>query len=141
MPAKAGPGLQHTGSLFTRLGGSEAIAAVVQQFYERVLADPELKPFFARTNLTWLKLRQNQFFVQALGGPLEYKGKSMKLAHSRMEIEPRHFQRVAGHLSETLASLHVPKSLIGEVMTAVASLEPDIVTKPINESAKYTKEN
>ncbi|MGO9124057.1 MAG: group I truncated hemoglobin [Terriglobales bacterium] len=128
MTTKAAPALQPVGSMFARLGGREAITATVGQFYERVLADGELKPFFARTNMTWLKLRQTQFFVQALGGPAEYKGKTMKLAHSGLEIEPRHFQGVARHLSETLASLQVPKPLIAEVMTAVASLEPDIVT-------------
>jgi hemoglobin len=133
MSAKAGPAFEPTGSLFARLGGREAITATVEQFYERVLADPELKPFFARTNMTWLKLRQNQFFVQALGGPSEYKGKSMKLAHASMVIGPQHFQRVAGHLSETLAALKVAKLLIQEVMTAVAALEPDIVTKPITD--------
>ncbi len=130
MPTKAAPALQPGGSLFARLGGREAIAAAVENFYERVLTDEELKPFFAHTNMTWLKLRQNQFFGQAFGGPCEYKGKAMKPAHAKMQIEPRHFQRVAEHLSDTLVALKVPKPLISEVMTTVASLEPDIVTRP-----------
>jgi hemoglobin len=139
MPAKAGPAFEANASMFARLGGREAITAAVEQFYQRVLADSELKPFFAATNMTWLKLRQTQFMVQALGGPQEYTGKSMKQAHAGRAIEPRHFQRVAGHLSETLAALKVPKSLIGEVMTAVASLEPDIVTQPTTDSPNTKK--
>src|SRR5579872_5676730 len=112
MPAKAAPALQRTGSLFARLGGREAIASVVEQLYKRILADPGLKPFFARTNMTWLKMRQTQFMVQALGGPQEYKGKAMGPAHAHMEIKPEHFQGVADHLSRTLAALKIPKALI-----------------------------
>jgi len=137
MPTKAASALQPAQSLFARLGGRDLIAATVERFYGRLLADRELKPFFIRTNMSWLKLRQTQFMMQALGGPAEYKGKSMKVAHACMEIEPRHFQLVAGHLADTLASLDIPKTLIGEVMTAVASLEPDIVTKPGNRSVGH----
>jgi truncated hemoglobin YjbI len=54
-------------SLFDKLGGTKSIEAVVDEFYKRVLADTELKPFFAKTNMTWLRMRQVQFFTQALG--------------------------------------------------------------------------
>ena len=64
-------------SLFDKLGGTKSIEAVVDEFYKRVLADTELKPFFAKNNMTWLRMRQVQFFTQALGGPALYKGKGM----------------------------------------------------------------
>jgi truncated hemoglobin YjbI len=48
-------------SLFDKLGGTKSIEAVVDEFYKRVLADTELKPFFAKTNMTWLRMRQVQF--------------------------------------------------------------------------------
>ena len=139
MPAKAAPALQRTGSLFARLGGREAIATVVEQLYKRILADPELKPFFARTNMTWLKMRQIQFMVQALGGPHEYKGKAMGPAHAHLEIKPEHFQGVADHLSRTLAALKIPKALIQEVLTTLASLQAEIVTRPGNGPSKSGK--
>jgi truncated hemoglobin YjbI len=50
-------------SLFDKLGGTKSIEAVVDEFYKRVLADTELKPFFAKTNMTWLRMRQVQFFT------------------------------------------------------------------------------
>ncbi len=49
-------------SLFDKLGGTKSIEAVVDEFYKRVLADTELKPFFPKTNMTWLRMRQVQFF-------------------------------------------------------------------------------
>lgn len=61
-------------SLFDRLGGMPAITAAVEKFYERVLADAELSPFFTRTNLVWLRKRQGQFLAQALGGAIGVQG-------------------------------------------------------------------
>jgi methyl-accepting chemotaxis protein len=119
-----------TPSLFERLGGVPAIKLAVEQFYERVLADPELAPFFADTNMAWLKARQNAFFIQALGGPPVYKGRDMRSAHAHLPIEPRHFERVAGHLADTLRALNVPQSLVDEVLLRVAPLADEVVNTP-----------
>jgi hemoglobin len=89
-------------SLFDKLGGTKSVEAVVDEFYKRVLADTELKPFFAKTNMTWLRMRQVQFLIQALGGPALYKGKGMKEAHAKMTIGQHHFDLVAMHLVDTL---------------------------------------
>ena len=121
-------------TLYEQLGGAAAIAATVDQFYERVLADTALQPFFATTNMRWLRKRNTQFFTQALGGPAEYAGKGMKDAHARLPIRMEHFNLVAGHLTDTLEALGVPQTLISRVIAAVAPLSEQIVTtsvKPI----------
>ena len=105
-------------SLFDRLGGTKSIEAVVDEFYKRVLADTELKPFFAKTNMTWLGMRQVEFFTQALGGPALYKGKGMKEAHAKMTIAQHHFDLVARHLVDTLRSLSVAQAEIHAVVSA-----------------------
>lgn len=124
------PTIRRSDTLFAQLGGKAAIAAAVEKFYEKVLVDPDLKHFFAKTNMTWLKMRQTQFMTQALGGPAEYKGKAMKPAHEKMFIEPRHFDRVATHLAVTLSEMGVAPDLVDAVLEKVATLEPDIVTVP-----------
>ena len=68
MLQKSNVAVEDNPSLYERLGGKTAIAAAVEEFYVRVLADPELRPFFAKTNMKWLKTRQAQFLTQALGG-------------------------------------------------------------------------
>ena len=45
---------QHT--LFARVGGEAAIAELIHDFYDRVLADPELKPFFKHTSIDKLRI-------------------------------------------------------------------------------------
>ena len=117
-------------SLFERIGGVPAIKAAVDLFYDKVLADPELAPFFEKTNLTWLKARQNTFFITALGGPPLYKGRDMKSAHAHLGIAQEHFDKVAAHLADTLTELRVPAPIVQEVLGAVAPLAPEIVTSP-----------
>lgn len=124
------PTIRRSDTLFAQLGGKAAVAAVVEKFYEKVLADPDLKHFFAKTNMTWLKLRQTQFMVQALGGPAEYKGKPMKAAHEKMLIEPRHFDRVTTHLAVSLSELGVAPDLVDAVLEKVATMESEIVNAP-----------
>src|SRR3954451_11129747 len=124
------PTQTETGSLFDRLGGMDAVTAAVDRFYQRVLADAELAPFFARPNITWLRKRQALFLAQALGGPADYPGRDMRTVHERLAITAGHVDRVAGHLVAALAALGVPRPLIEEVAAVVVALKPDIVTTP-----------
>ena len=116
-----------TTSLYARLGGGAAVSAAVEQFYRRVLDDPDLAPFFQGVTMKWLMGSQTRFFTQALGGPAKYKGQGMKEAHAHLQIEQRHFDAVAGHLVATLAALGVEGPLIEEVVGAIAPLAPEIV--------------
>ena len=118
---------RRTESLYSQLGGKAAISATVKKFYGKVLADHELKKFFAKTNMTWLKLRQTQFMTQVLGGPAEYKGKDMRAAHANLLNEKRHFDRVGEHLADTLSEMGVPPEVLDAVMDKITALEPEIV--------------
>jgi methyl-accepting chemotaxis protein len=129
MPVKTAT-VRRTDPLYAKLGGKGALEAVVEEFYVRVLADPELAPFFANTNMTAQKVHQLQFLTQALGGPAVYRGKGMRAAHAHLPIESGHFAAVAKHLVGTLRSLRVPKNLIDEVVALVAPLKADIVNTP-----------
>jgi len=113
--------------LFDRLGGEPTIRAVVDAFYDSVLQDDELRPFFDATNLDWLKRSQVKFFTQALGGPQVYEGRPMRPAHGHLEITQNHFDLVAGHLVSTLTSLEVSEMDIAEIVSAVAPLAEEIV--------------
>ncbi len=117
-------------SIYDQIGGAPAVAATVEEFYRRVLADPLLIPFFKKTKLAWLKQSQIRFFTTALGGPPLYKGRDMKTAHEKLAIEERHFGRVAQHLSDTLKALKVPPPLVAQIMQTAGSLAPEIINTP-----------
>jgi hemoglobin len=114
-------------TIYEAIGGDTALVAVVDDFYRRVLADPELAGFFAGTNMTRLKGRQVEFFAAALGGPVPYSGASMRDAHRGRGIGQRHFDLVAGHLVAALTAAGVPDETVTEIVAAVAPLAGEIV--------------
>ena len=91
-----------TATLYDRIGGSDAVENLVGAFYKRVLADPELLPFFEHTSTEKLEHMQKEFFAAALDGPVSYTGRSMSEAHHGLGIKPRHLARFLDHLLDTL---------------------------------------
>jgi len=114
--------------LYTRLGGEEAIAAVVDDFYERVLADEALRPYFEGAPMEDLREHQRQFLAAVTGGPVEWSGQDMARTHAHLDITSEEFEQVAEHLRDTLVELDVREEERTEVMETVAMLEPAIVS-------------
>lgn len=117
-------------SIYDEIGGAGAVSAAVEDFYQRLLADPDLAPFFADVDLRKLKSHQRSFIAAALGGPEIYAGRDMAAAHAGLDISNADFDAVVGHLVDTLASLGVPDATIATIGSALAPLRADIVTAP-----------
>jgi hemoglobin len=115
-------------NIYESIGGEAALVAVVDDLYDRILADPQLSGFFAGAPMTRLKGRQVEFFGQALGGPMSYQGASMRQAHIGRGIELVHFELVAGYLADSLRAAGVPEPTITEIIGLVAPLADDIVS-------------
>jgi hemoglobin len=116
-------------TIYEEIGGQEALITVVDDFYVRVLADPELVGFFSGTNMSRLKGKQVEFFSAALGGPEPYTGMSMKDVHRGRGIAQQHFDLVAKHLIDALAGAGVPGETVDTIIGAIAPLSEDIVSK------------
>jgi hemoglobin len=117
-------------NLYEKVGGEEAIAKVVDYFYnELVLKDETVNQFFEGVDMDKQKSHQTKFISFALGGPKNYTGKSMAKAHEGMNLQPEHFNAIAIHLHDALAHFGVPESDIDTALTRVASLRDDILYK------------
>ncbi|GLY66762.1 group I truncated hemoglobin [Amycolatopsis taiwanensis] len=114
-------------SIYEEIGGQEALITVVDDFYDRVLADPGLAGYFTGSNMSRLKGRQVEFFAAALGGPDHYGGQSMKDVHRGMGIDQPAFDRVAELLSDSLLDAGVTDQTVKEIIGAIAPLSKDIV--------------
>ncbi len=118
-------------SIYSQIGGYEALEVVVNDFYGRVLADEELAGFFAGTNMARLKGRQVEFFAAALGGPDPYTGAPMGQVHQGRGITTHHFTLVAGHLAASLTAAQVPAETVDQILAAIAPLSAEIATASV----------
>jgi hemoglobin len=116
-------------TLLEQLGGREAVELVVASFYEKVLADPLLKPYFRGVQMSRLYKNQADFFCAALGQPEAYKGRDMRSLHAGMNIGDEEFDAVAVHLTNALAECGVAKPEIDTVVGLIAPLRTEIVTR------------
>lgn len=89
-------------TLFDRLGGTEGVAAIVREMYERVLRDPELSPFFENTSIERLHRMQFQFLASAFDGPVQYSGAELTAIHRGRGITSKHFASFCGHFADAL---------------------------------------
>ncbi len=108
-----------TPSLYERIGGEATIAELIPAFYARVLADPELAPFFKHASIEKLHVMQREFFAMATGGPVRYTGKPLAHAHHGHGITKHHFALFTGHLVETLMDIGVSREEADEVIHAI----------------------
>ena len=118
-----------TQTLFEKYGGKKTVAQIVINFYQKIIADDNLKKFFSNTDMKVLISHQTNFISQALGGPKEYTGLDMKAAHQGMNISQEDFNGVAGHLKKTLEELKVETQDIDTIISVVAPLSDQIVSK------------
>ena len=118
-------------SLYTRLGGYDAIAAVVDDLLARLRSDPLLGRFWTSPRSVDTHNRERQlavdFVAASAGGPTFYLGRDMKLVHEGMGITKEDYAAFMRCLSATMDAFEVPETERGEVVTFTASLEQQIV--------------
>lgn len=114
--------------LFDRLGGMDAITAVVDEFVANVAADARINAQFANTDIPKLKKSLVAQICQETGGPCRYEGKSMKEVHVNMKITEADFNATVEDLVKALDKYKVPEKEKTELLTALGTMKPDIVT-------------
>jgi len=119
-------------SLYDRLGGYNAVAAVVDDFVGRLVTDKQFERFFVGHS-TDSKKRIRQHIVDQLcaaaGGPCIYTGRTMKDSHVGLGISEAEWDAAARHLVASLDKFKVPEPEKKELLAFVTSLKADIVEK------------
>jgi hemoglobin len=130
--AAAAPAQGGAQTLYKRLGGYDALAAVTDEFVGRLVTDKTLGRFFGGASDD-SKKRIRQLVVDQLcaatGGPCLYIGRSMKTVHTGLGVTEADWNISVKHLTDTLGKFRVPKAEQDEFFKIVASLKPDIVEK------------
>jgi hemoglobin len=115
-------------TLYDRIGGSTAVRAAVSEFYDRLLADPRVAPFFKDTSMVKLRAHQIRFFELAFKGfPKDMDVPQLiKDKHERLFVEQglneTHFDLVAMHFGDTLRHLKIDPDLVDEAIGVISPL-------------------
>ena len=133
-----------TKSLYERLGGIFAIAAVVNHFSDAVVKNPivgqksknpQLREWHTRNlkRLPGLKFMRTLWVAEVSGGPFKFTatkpGKTalgLEEAHRSLRISPAEFDEVAAELGRSLDFAKVPKREKGEVLAAFAAHKNEV---------------
>jgi hemoglobin len=114
-------------TIYREIGGREAVEAVVDDFYERVLDDDQLTPYFEETDMADLRSHQIQFISAVAGGPVDYTGDDMREAHDHLGIEEEDFDLVGRYLQAALEENGVPEEHVETIMAEVAALKAPVL--------------
>jgi len=116
--------------LYERLGRRDGIRAVVDEFYDRLLADEELAPFFEGADMEKLRRTQTEFLCEAAGGPETYDAEPVREAHLHVPFTVAHIERAIEHLYRSLDDFDVEAADAEEVVAAVASYQDELLATP-----------
>ena len=133
-------------SLYERLGGVFAIAAVVDHFSDAVVKNPivgqtsenpQLREWHTNNlgRLPGLKFMRTLWVCNVAGGPLQYSATKpgateigLEEAHREFKISPDEFDEVAAELARTLDHFGVPQREKDEVLGAFAAHKDEVTT-------------
>jgi hemoglobin len=119
-----------TKSLYQRLGGHDAIAAVANDLLPRLRNDAQLGRFWKNRAEDSI-MREKQLLIDFLcanaGGPMYYRGRDMRLSHLGMGITESDWKVFLSHAAATLEKFQVPASEQRDVVEFVQSLKKEIV--------------
>ena len=116
-----------TRTLYDRLGGKDAITAVVDSFVAIVGKDNRINKKFARSDVGRVKSMIVDQVCNATGGPCTYTGRSMKDAHRNMGVTEGEFNALVEDLTASLNAYNVGKPEQDELLNALGTMKGDIV--------------
>ena len=111
-----------------RLGGANAIHAVVGDFLARVAADGRISAFFRGVDVDSLQTKLTDQICQSTGGPCRYTGKGMREAHADMKITDADFDALIEDLAGALDHAGVGPNEERELLGTLNGLRREIVT-------------
>ncbi|MBD1838734.1 group 1 truncated hemoglobin [Coleofasciculus sp. FACHB-64] len=120
-------------SLYERLGGVYNIAAVVDDFIDRIMVDPKLNAnplvdeAHHRVSKAGFKYLVTEMVCWATGGPQQYTGRSMHDSHAHLKISPEEWEVFLADFQQSLDKFEVPLTEQKELFDIVASTRQDIV--------------
>lgn len=115
-------------TIFERYGGFATLRTVVSDFYDRVLDNDDLAPYFEHVDMARMIDHQTKFIAALTGGPASFTDEQLRRAHQKHAISSEHFQAVAVILEETLEDHGLEPADVAEVMKEVGRRQGFVVS-------------
>lgn len=120
-----------TQSIYEKIGGDDAISAIVDVFYKNVLQDERISHFFKHIDIDRLKKHQSKFLCFAFGGYGHYPNNYLRNTHQNLVQEhglnEMHFMAVAENLETALKECQIDETYTNMIMVVVRSVKEDVL--------------
>lgn len=116
-------------TIFERYGGFATVRKVVSTFYEYVLEDDIVSPYFAGIDMRTQIDHQSKFISSVMGGPASYGDEHLQRVHARLGIDHEAFVAITGLLREAMEDHGMAAPDVAAVINAFAAREHLVVTR------------
>jgi hemoglobin len=113
--------------LYEAFGQREGIGSLMDDFVQRLRADPRIGSHFAETRLDHLASQLGDQLCQLAGGPCTYKGPDMKTAHDSMDVTRADFNALVEVLQQSMDARGIPFSRQNQMLALLAPMHKDVV--------------
>lgn len=115
-------------SRYEELGGGPVMHDVVERLYDRLLDDEQVAGYFATVDMPRLKRHQVLLLSQLLGGPAQYTGRELAVAHAGLGIASVDYDALSDHLVDVLTDVGAPVGVIDALSLALEDCRKDIIS-------------
>lgn len=117
-------------TLYRQLGGQSGLVTLMDDFMQRLLADPRMNAFFKDVDQKHVKEELVVQFCEVSGGPCKRKGPDMKKAHAGFDINRGDFNRLVEVLQQSMDAQHIPFAAQNRLLAKLAPMHRDIINMP-----------
>jgi len=114
---------------FDRIGGEQALRAIVDDFIDRVSRDMIVGFFFQGKDLGRIAAREYELAAERMGGPARYSGRPLDAAHGKLGINRGHLRRRLVILQAVLRAHGVDDAVAEAWVAHERGLEPQITNR------------
>ena len=119
-----------SGSLFDRMGGQNTVDALIDSFFDKVLADDRVNVFFEDVDTERLRNKEKSYWAFALGGEPQYTGKTLREAHLPLldkGLNETHFAVMVEVFNQTLSEMDIADELVQEACKIALATRGEIL--------------
>ena len=131
LPAHAqstAPASARSDALYKALGEKPGLVTLVDDFVNRLHADPRIGAHFKSTNLKNLKTQLTDQFCVVSGGPCVYEGDDMKTAHASLKITKGNFHALVEVLQQSMDGQGIAFATQNQLLALLAPMHRDVIT-------------